>query len=72
MKKQCKHKNLFPNYLEFFNCPTPYCSGSEIHCSDCKMFISTCGCGFNNEVSGWPRKRYIRKEFKEYTNRNKC
>ena len=64
--EKCKHKNLSPNYLDPIYCGTPYCEGDEVHCLDCGVFISTCGCGSWNGTSGWPNKRwnklYKRKE----------
>lgn len=58
----CKHENLHPNYYETIYCGTPYCSGMETHCLDCRVFITKCGCGFNNGMSGWPLKRWRNKE----------
>jgi len=55
---KCKHKNLNPNYYETIYCPTPYCSGHESHCDDCGVYISKCGCGFNNGMSGWSERRW--------------
>ena len=60
--RKCNHKNLSEVYWVTFFCPTPYCSGHESFCLDCLAFISTCGCGFNNEISGWPRERRLRAE----------
>ena len=54
----CEHKNLSPNYLEYIYCSTPYCSGHEVHCLDCGAYISECGCGCNNGISGWSNKRW--------------
>jgi len=54
---KCKHENLNPNYYEDIYCPTPYCSGYETHCLDCGVYISECGCGYNNGMSGWPYRR---------------
>lgn len=55
---KCKHENLNPNYLQFIPCSTPYCSGNEVHCMDCGVYISECGCGYNNGMSGWPYQRH--------------
>jgi len=63
---KCKHENLDPNYYEYIGCPTPYCSGSEVHCLDCGVFISECGCGYNNGMSGWPHKRWQTERSKKY------
>jgi len=54
----CDHKNLSPNYLQLIGCDTPYCSGDEVHCLDCGVYISECGCGANNGMSGWSDKRW--------------
>ena len=56
---KCEHKNLDPNYYEHVSCGTPYCSGHETHCLDCGVYISECGCGFNNGMSGWPYRRRV-------------
>jgi len=63
---KCKHENLDPNYYEYIGCPTPYCSGSETHCLDCGVFISECGCGYNNGMSGWSHKRWQTERSKKY------
>jgi len=60
----CKHENLSPNYSEPIYCSTPYCCGSEDHCLDCGVYISTCGCGYNNGMSGWSNKRWERRGIK--------
>jgi hypothetical protein len=54
----CEHKNLSPNYYKDISCETPYCTGYEVHCADCGVYISKCGCGFNNSMSGWPTLRW--------------
>jgi hypothetical protein len=63
---KCKHEHLSPNYCEFINCSTPYCSGCETHCLDCGVYISKCSCGYNNGMSGWPQKRWRNIEIKKY------
>jgi hypothetical protein len=60
--KECKHKNISPNYSEIIYCSTPYCNGEEIHCLDCGAYISKCGCGFNNGMGGWSLKRRKKRE----------
>jgi len=55
--EKCSHENL-SDYHETVLCPTPYCSGYENHCLDCGVYISKCGCGFNNGLSGWPQSRW--------------
>ena len=58
----CKHKNTSDTYYEFGECTgTPHCSYSEVRCNDCKAYITTCDCGFENLVSGWTRYRYWRE-----------
>jgi hypothetical protein len=66
---KCKHKNLDASYYEYVPCWTPYCSGWESRCLDCGVYITECGCGFNNGMSGWPDRRWQRlqnKKEKEY------
>ena len=53
---ECEHKNL-SEYFEFVYCPTPYCKGHELRCSDCNVYITECGCGSCRGKSGWPEKR---------------
>jgi len=55
---KCQHKNLSPVYYEGIHCETPYCSGWETHCLDCGVFITKCGCGYNNSMSGWSERRH--------------
>ena len=55
---ECKHENLHPDIYNFFSCPTPYCSGGEYFCLDCRRYIVECGCQYNNDVSGWSMKRW--------------
>ena len=55
---KCKHENLYPDYLVTFKCSTPYCYGEEVHCKDCGAYISSCGCGANNDISGWSDARW--------------
>ena len=62
---KCEHKHLSPNYLEFIPCGTPHCLASESHCLDCGAYITECGCGFNNGVSGWSHKRYLAERRKK-------
>jgi hypothetical protein len=56
--EKCDHKNLSPDYCETLYCSTPYCNSYETHCLDCGVFITQCGCGCENGMSGWPDKRY--------------
>jgi len=55
---KCKHENLSPNYSVLVCCPTPYCSGEEVHCLDCGAYSTKCGCGYMNTISGWPYRRW--------------
>lgn len=57
---KCKHVNLDPNYFEVFNCATPGCIAIESRCLDCGAFIVTCGCGYENMISGWSMYRWRR------------
>ena len=54
----CQHKNLYENYYYGFACWTTYCHAQEVRCKDCGMFITSCGCGFNNGESGWSETRW--------------
>jgi hypothetical protein len=58
--EKCKHENLYENYYVNIYCSTPYCDGEEVHCKDCGAYISTCGCGCNDGISGWPWKRIMK------------
>jgi hypothetical protein len=60
---KCKHTNLVPHYYEYVSCPTPECGGSEVRCNDCNVFITKCGCGYNNGMSGWPEKRWRKNKY---------
>jgi hypothetical protein len=60
--EKCKHENISPDYCEPTSCWTPYCSGLESHCLDCGVFITKCGCGFNNGMSGWPNERWRKRD----------
>jgi hypothetical protein len=61
---KCEHEHLSEDYCEIFRCGTPYCSGDEVHCLDCGVYISECGCGFENGMSGWSRNRHRTEERK--------
>ena len=70
---KCEHKNLDPNYYEYVPCGTPYCGGHEMRCLDCGVYITKCGCGFNNGMSGWPDRRWRRlwrKKERIYVSKN--
>ena len=62
---KCKHKNLYDNYLKMISCSSPYCYGHEVHCKDCNVYISTCGCGSENGMSGWSKQRWRNHERKK-------
>lgn len=66
--RECKHKNLWPCYSAYVSCGTPYCSGHEYHCKDCKAYVTECGCGFCNGLSGWPWSRVKKKTKYHYAN----
>ena len=71
--EKCDHKNLEPNYYKNVPCGTPYCYGRETHCLDCGVYITECGCGFNNGMSGWPDRRHRRlwrKKEQVYVSKN--
>jgi len=56
--ESCKHKDLYENYYRWGRCGTPHCSGwDEYHCRACGVFLTTCPCGAENGLSGWPNKR---------------
>lgn len=69
---KCEHKNLSSNCCECIKCETPGCFGYEVHCLDCGVYISKCGCGYCNGLSGWPELRWRKHLFlKEHTNKGK-
>jgi len=49
---KCNHKNLSDHYVSL-KCNTPYCPGYEVRCLDCGVYLSKCGCGQCNGMSGW-------------------
>jgi len=53
----CNHENKSGNYFEEWHCETPYCQVFEWHCLDCGVYVTECGCGYNNGMSGWSRHR---------------
>lgn len=64
--EKCNHENLYSDYYELVYCDNEYCSGSESHCADCGVFITTCQCGYCNGISGWPEKRWSKHHKKVY------
>jgi len=59
--KRCKHLEV-GHYIDFGRCSTDGCSWFETRCLKCGVYIVHCGCGFENSMSGWPRKQHIRRE----------
>lgn len=55
--EKCKHKNVYPDYAVTC-CETLFCGGAEYHCKDCGVYFTTCRCGCNVGMSGWPRSRW--------------
>jgi hypothetical protein len=53
----CQHE-FYDNYYKYIPCGTPYCGGKELHCKKCGVYISTCGCGSSDGLSGWSYKRW--------------
>lgn len=69
-KFRCNHKNL-TDHLVIFSCETPYCRATETHCRDCGAFLISCGCGYNDGIEGWSRKRFrqlMEKQSKSFKN----
>lgn len=54
--QSCKHEHL-SNYHKTGKCATDFCWWEEHHCIECGAYVTTCGCGFNNGIDGWPSKR---------------
>ena len=52
----CKHE-WDKNYHAYVMCSTPHCFGNEDKCKKCRVYKTTCGCGSNNGLSGWPDRR---------------
>lgn len=63
--RECDHDNLNDDYDAHVRCTTPYCSGYERHCLDCGVYIQRCKCGYNDGLSGWPAKRWWKRQWKE-------
>ena len=59
---RCSHAHISPDYLVSVRCSTPYCDGQEIHCLDCGVFISECGCGAEDGMDGWSNARRAKQE----------
>jgi hypothetical protein len=54
---ECQHE-LSPDYYVYIHCDTLFCSGREVHCLKCGVYISHCDCFSNDGMSGWPDKRH--------------
>ena len=54
--EKCNHENLTEHFVMVY-CETPFCNGYEIHCKDCGVYISRCGCGYMNGIDGWSQRR---------------
>lgn len=59
--RECDHESISPDYAPHVYCPTPYCSGTERHCLDCGVYLTECKCGWNNGMSGWPWRRWLKR-----------
>lgn len=51
------HHEWSKTYSAYVVCSTPHCSGTESKCKKCRVYETTCGCGSNNGISGWPERR---------------
>lgn len=57
----CRHENLSPNYYATWACEFEdigVICGGETHCLDCGVFLSSCPCGIEAGMSGWPQARW--------------
>ena len=55
--EQCEH-DWSEDYAVIGRCSTELCGGwHEYHCLKCGVYESSCGCGSNNGLNGWPYKR---------------
>jgi hypothetical protein len=52
------HHEINPNYCVSIPCDTLFCSGREVHCLKCGVYITHCDCFSNDGMSGWSDKRY--------------
>lgn len=57
-KVEMCHHEINPNYCVHIICDTLFCSGREVHCLKCGVFITHCDCFANDGMSGWSGKRY--------------
>lgn len=58
---KCKHK-WSDNYVWAGTCLTPFCEWTEQFCVKCRVYQVTCGCGFENRLSGEPLRVSKRRE----------
>lgn len=52
------HHEWSKHYSAYLRCNTPNCSGTESKCKKCGVYRSTCGCGGEEGLSGWPERRH--------------
>lgn len=60
---KCEHE-WDGNYYETYDCATEYCTATEFRCKKCGVYSTECGCGFENGLSGWSYKRYMKEQLK--------
>jgi len=60
----CQHE-FYDDYYGYINCDMAYLgsNASESHCKKCGVYISECGCGCSNGMSGWSAER--RRKFNQ-------
>lgn len=58
--EKCEHE--LGEYSDGGACWTPYCSWSEYRCKKCGVYVTSCGCHFEDGMSGWPRRRWMRSK----------
>jgi hypothetical protein len=66
----CNHE-FCDNYIYYVSCGTPHCQGVEYRCKKCKAYVTECGCGYCNGISGWPEKRYRKMRLKKQLKKGK-
>ena len=59
---KCKHK--WTDYLDNGSCGTPHCYWTESHCRKCGIYVTECGCGSMNGMSGEPYKKEKNRRLK--------
>jgi hypothetical protein len=59
------HHELSSDYYVYIPCSTLFCSGKEVHCLKCGVYISHCDCFYNDGMSGWPMSRHRTEERKK-------